>query len=268
MAQALSTSKNNYLESTKNHSIFTALPVCKWLDELIQPVLPKNPTILDPCCGTGNLTLFFVNALIINCDITDHGAGLDNFIQADFLDWKKDDKYEGIDLVMINPPYNHSVESREKWGKTSLLPELFVDKCFELFGKNIKIILFTPMGLLLNTRCKTKKQGTRYRHIRDDWGQITSIVSLPLDCFHNPDFDTNYSEQNKSPEKFKTKFEGLKASSAEVLKDPIKYFQKSNLKRKETHQQIIFFNMPELKPHYCLPESVIEELREIDKEMV
>ena len=265
MAQALTVKRNDYLKNTKNHSIYTALPVCKWLDEIIQPEIPKGAVVLDPACGTGNLTAYLNNVIVLNCDIEKYE--LDNFVQGDFLDWKKGD-YEGIDIVIINPPYNHSDESRAKWGKTSLLPEMFVDKCFELFGKKVKIVLFTPMGLLLNTRCKTKKQGSRYRNIRDNWGQITSIVSLPLDCFHNPDFNTSYPEQSKSPEKFKKKFKGLKSTCAKVLKDPIKYFQVSNLKRKETHQQIIFFNMPNLKPHYCLPEAVISELREIDKEMV
>ena len=129
------------------------------------------------------------------------------------------------------------------------------------------MILFTPMGFRLNTRCSTRKQGERYNNIRDNFGKITSIVSLPLDVFPNVDFDPNYPVQRRDTTKFKKEFPGMKEFDSAVQKDPLKHFVKSNIKRKETQQEILFFNMPKLEPHYSLPDSVIKELRQMDVDL-
>lgn len=226
-------------------TIFTPPPVAKWISEIIQPELSEVTTIIDPSIGSGNLTDYYKDKFRIGVDIEDFSPDVDFFSNEDFLDWTGED-YPKIDLVIMNPPYNHTKESRKKWGRGSLLPELFADKCFKLFGKDVKMILFTPMGLRLNTRCYTTMQGSRYRNIRDNWGEITSIVTLPLDLFPNPDFDVSRPFERRNPKK------GIKTS---------------NIKRKETQQEILFFNMPKLKPHYCLPDWVFEELREMDREV-
>jgi len=246
MGAAFNTAKNKYFDKTKNHTIFTPPTVCNWLYEILQPELEDVKTVFDPACGSGNLLMPFKqnpDIVTMGCDIEDFGADIDHLFKDDFLTWKGE--FPEIDLCMINPPFNHTPESRKKWGKTNLLPELFIQKCFDLFGKDVKAVLFTPMGFRLNTRCYTEKQGSRYRNIRDNMGKITSIVSIPLDMFPNPDFDERLPEQRKNPR----------------LKIP-----NSNIKRKEIQQEIIFFNMPKLDPHYCLPDSVIEDLREMDRE--
>jgi len=241
---AIGTSRNRYFDNTKNHTIFTPPPVCKWLSEILKDEITEGGMIFDPSVGSGNLLDSFENVIKLGADIEDFSPNIDSFFLGDFLDWEKGD-YPSPDLTMANPPYNHTVESRKKWGRSTLLPELFASHCFNIFGKNSKMVLFTPMGLRLNTRCYTSKQGDRYRNIRDNWGDITSIVSLPLDVFPNPDYDNSIDE---------------------VRRNPRKGILKSNIKRKETQQEILFFNMPNLKPHYCLPDSVIEELRVMDKE--
>ena len=241
---AHSVKKNNYFSNTKSHTIFTPPPLCKWLTEILKDEIPKGGTLFDPSVGSGNLLSYFEDVVKLGADIEDFKPDVDSFLLGDFLDWKIGE-YSAPDLILMNPPYNHTKESRKKWGRSTLFPELFASHCFKLFGKDVKMILFTPMGLRLNTRCSTVKQGDRYKNIRDNWGEITSIVSLPLDCFPNPDF---------------------KPKEDEVRRNPAKGIMKSNIKRKETQQEILFFNMPNLKPHYCLPETVIEKLREMDKE--
>jgi hypothetical protein len=180
----------------------------------------------------------------MGCDVIDFGAEIDNFYCDDFLTWTG--QFPPVDLIIMNPPYNHSKASSKKWGRWTLLPEMFLEKSFKLFGKDAKVIMFTPMGFRLNSRSFTSKQGNRYRKIRDEYGQITSIVSLPLDMFPNNDFDP------KKPAARRNVGKGVMAS---------------NIKRKETQQEILMFNMPKLKPHYCLPESVLEGLRLMDKEL-
>jgi len=266
MAQAYSVDKNNYLKNTKNSAIFTPPSISKWIAKLIANEIKDITVLFDPAVGSGNLLNPYEGKIKIGCDIVDFGAKIDNFIKADFLDSKEDDY--GVEVAVIaNPPYNHSDASRAKWGKDQLLPELMIDKSFKMFGKKTPMVWIVPMGLRLNTRCNTKKQGERYRNIRDNWGEITSICSLPLDCFHNPDFDNDYPVQVKSPAKFKKNYPGMKKTDSKVIADPIKYHQKSNIKRKETHQEILFFNMPGLKPHIMLDQYVIDDLREESKEL-
>lgn len=239
----IGTSRNRYFDNTKNHTIFTPPPVCNWLAEVLTDELKSIETIFDPCVGAGNLLHVFKNKTLLGVDIEDFTPNINYFWQDDFLTWRGN--YPVMDLVIMNPPYNHTKETRKKWGRSSLLPELFAAKCFELWGIDLKLIMFTPMGFRLNTRCSTRKQGDRYRNIRDKFGPITSIVTLPLDVFPNPDFDPEKDEVRRNPKK--------------------KIFQ-SNIKRKETQQEIIFFNMPKLKPHYLLPDKVLNELRIMDME--
>ncbi len=241
---AHSVTKNRYFDNEKNHTIFTPPPLAKWLRQIMEPELKDVEVVFDPAVGSGNLTDLFPDKFRIGCDIEDFEADLDVFEKGDFLMWSGDD-YPKMDLVVMNPPYNHTKESAKKWGRSSLFPELFADKCFKLFGKDVKVVLFTPMGFRLNTRCFTTKQGTRYRNIRDNFGELTSVITLPLDVFPNPDFDPMQPEVRKNPKK------NIKAS---------------NIRRKETQQEILLFNMPKLKPHYCLPEWVFDELRIMDKE--
>ncbi len=240
----IGTSRNKYFDNTKDHTIFTPPPICNWIKEILEPELKNIDVIFDPCVGSGNLLHPFQGKTLLGCDTHDFQPNITKYWVDDFLTWDGKN-YPKMDLVIMNPPYNHSVESRKKWGKNNLLPELFAAKCFKLFGISTRLIMFTPMGFRLNTRCYTQKQGDRYRAIRDKMGKITSVVTLPLDIFPNPNFD---SEED------------------EVRRNPKKGIMKSNIKRIEAHQEILFFNMPKLEPHYMLPDKVINELRIMDME--
>lgn len=241
---AYSVTKNNYIENEKESRIFTPEPVCQWLKDLVSPHIKPGSVIFDPAVGCGNLLQpFSDDYVLIGNDIEEADIEyLDYFHKSDFLDWNINDKPE-VDLVTCNSPYNHSKESRAKHGRNNLLPSLFAMKVFSIYGKDMPLILFTPMGMRLNQRCYTPGQGSRYKDIRDNMGSITSIISLPLDLFHNPNFNTEKPEQRRNPKK---------------------HILKSNIKRIETHQEILIFNIPELDSHYCLPEGVISEVRKGD----
>lgn len=251
---AMSTQRNKYIENRKNHTIYTPLPICYWLHSVLTPVWQKmkpGDVVFDPCVGSGNLLRPFDNFTRIGMDTDDLGCDfLDGFQKGDFLSVDTmGTENMNVGLVNMNPPYNHTKESSSKYGRGSLLPELFASKVFELFGKDQKMVMFTPMGFRLNIRCAKPSQGDRYRNIRDNMGKITGIASLPLDVFHNPDFDPDALEGPKG-----------------VVRDGVK-LEKSNLRRKETQQEIIFFNMPEIDPHPMIPDIVFDALRDIDKEM-
>lgn len=259
-----STSRDRYFDNRKNNVIFTPPPLCKWLADLVTPAIGNFESVFDPAVGSGNLLEPFSNTISkIGCDIKDFNPQIDAKYIDDFLTWQP--PLDAPSLTISNPPYNHSDKSRKKYGRDSLLPELFAAKVFELFGNEAPLILFTPMGLRLNTRSYTAKQGDRYRRIRDDFGKITSIISLPLDIFPNPDFDVNFDEQRRSMGKFNLKFPNMTEDMPQVQANKKKYFLESNIKRKETHQEILIFNIPKLDPHYCLPDSVIEDIRNLDR---
>lgn len=241
MAAPLSTSRNNYTENPKNSSIYTPEGVCQFLFDLIDPYIRKKkilskgysisqPTsmnrvlVLDPAVGSGNLLKPFMNKIkywTYGYDINhDFDLLIDKmalFLKMNFLASKI--KYNNIDLVICNPPFNITEDIKKflkkiKKGK-SLLVELFIDKIFELYGRTVPLVVICPMGVRLNQRIYDKnrtignRKGARYRKIRDEWPPITSIISLPLDIFPQVEF----------------------------------------------HCEILIFNMPELESHYCLPEK-------------
>ncbi len=147
----------------KPHDTPTPEIVCNFLQQEISKVL--NPeTILDPCCGNYNLTKPFQNSKIINFEIKEP-------IAKDFLSCNEE---IDCDLVIMNPPFNLGGQGRK------LAVEVFMDKVLEVLkDKTTPIVLITPMGFRLNQRIKS----VRYKKVRDEYPPITSIISLPLDCF-------------------------------------------------------------------------------------
>ena len=132
--------------------------ICKFLYNII--IDNYSPTrILDPCCGDKRLTELF-NCEIINYEIKEG---------KDFL---KEEKFIDCDFVIMNPPFN--IGSGRK-----LSVDVFMDKVLSLVDNEIPIIMICPMGFRLNQRIKSK----RWRKIRDNYPEISSIISLPLDIF-------------------------------------------------------------------------------------
>ena len=216
MANPLTTARNKYHSNIKNSTIYTPSGVCSFLFDLLNPVF-KNTCgkIIDPSIGSGNLIkTFLANKYeIAGFDINDDKDRPKQveFINKNFL--AETNEREDVSLVICNPPFNTDKRNKDflkkiKKGK-ALLPELFIEKSFELYGDDIPLIIITPMGLRLNQRLHSK----RWRKMRDEWPEITSIISMPLNIFDNVEF----------------------------------------------HNEIIIFNIPQLKPHYFIPEKYIKE---------
>ena len=231
MANPLTTARNKYHQNIKDSSIYTPAGVCQFLFDILHPVFRKtifNKMIVDPSIGSGNLVKPFSKAgyKILGYDINDDPdrIKIEGFNQFNFLEETK--KRDDVSFVICNPPFNTDKRNKdflkkEKMGK-ALLPELFAEQAFYLYGRDIPLILFSPMGILLNQRMYdkdkdgrkvTKNKGERYRKMRDRFPEITSIISLPLDVFSGVEF----------------------------------------------HNLVLMFNIPQLKPHYFLPEKYFEE---------
>jgi type I restriction-modification system DNA methylase subunit len=193
MANPLTTSRNKYYENEKNSSIYTPPGVCQFLFDLIDPWFEHNPinkTILDPAVGSGNLLRPFA-ANGYNCigyDINDDKERIKEvkFIKKNFLE--ENTRYPDVSLVICNPPFNTDQRNKDylkenNLGK-ALLPELFAEQIFDLYGSDIPLMLFSPMGILFNQRTFSK----RWKKMRDIWPEITTIITLPLNIFPNVEF--------------------------------------------------------------------------------
>ena len=235
MAAPLTTARNKYTENEKNSTIYTPKGVCDFIYDLLYVfvcntlVEEKKTIIVDTSVGSGNLLRPFISNLLLHRFLGyDTNNDLDrpqkiDFAKKNFLKLKKidvADYKDKVGLVIQNPPFNNTEESREflksiKKGK-SLLPELFLDKTWELYGEDVPCICITPHGTRLNQRVYEKdsrrisrRRGKRYRKVRDGWPKISSIISLPLDIFPCVEF----------------------------------------------HVEILIFNIWGLDPHYMLPEK-------------
>lgn len=203
----LSTAKNPYYDNRKDATVFTPHRVAEFLFYIIYEEY-ANPmdisTVVDPCVGKGSLLKpwapFFKT---IGYDVEDFGVPfIDRFERGDFFEATPD---HPADLVVCNPPFNKDLKNTSAGNR--LIPEMFLDRIFEVWGEATKAVLFAPMGMRLNQRIRSK----RWRAMRDRLARITSIVSMPLDIFPGVEF----------------------------------------------HNEILLFNMPELEPHYFLPEEVV-----------
>lgn len=188
--------RNDYDRPEKNSTVYTPPKVSNYLYKILSSVVSPH-VIIDAGIGKGSLSVLWrkKGAKIIGVDVDPVGKKCsDVFIQSKFEDLHKWD-YDFPDLVLCNPPFNGH--------KPVLYPELFLRKMSELFGEKIGVVLFVPIGFRLNVKISS----ARWQWLMNSKYKITSIVSLPVDCF------------------------GL-----------------------ISHSEILFFNIPRLKPHYFLGE--------------
>jgi hypothetical protein len=142
----------------------TPIELCDYIYDLISDKYDKKyMNILDCCCGDRRLTYRFKKANIINYEIKEG---------TDFL---KETNKINCDLCIFNPPFNAGQGKK-------LSPEVFLDKVLELCDNRIGIIMITPMGFRLNLRQNSKR---RMKFINNEYPDISSIISLPLDTFED-----------------------------------------------------------------------------------
>jgi hypothetical protein len=181
MTQALSVIKNSYWKNPKNSTVYTPPEVSDFLYRIISSVLSPR-IILDPAIGRGALTAPWrvkSNADIIGIDIDPASKDYaDQFLCTKFEDvsvWN----LPRPELILCNSPFNGA-------RRRTLYPEVFLRKIVDLFGTDIPIVLFAPMGFRLNQLITSK----RWQWLRDTQMDISSIISLPINIFPGVKFHT------------------------------------------------------------------------------
>lgn len=165
-------------KSNKNSTVYTPEAVVDFIHRvLIKQSNLKVNTVLEPAVGSGAL-INDMDCYKIAVDIEEQISRkkVDEIYIQDFETFYGGSKIP--DLIIMNPPFNGHPHRK-------LYPEVFINKCFDLYGYDIPMIAIIPTGWRLNQRIKSK----RWRHSRDNHN-ITSIVTLPLDIFEGVLFHT------------------------------------------------------------------------------
>jgi len=178
--------RNNFYKHEKKATIFTPDYVSEFLYSLVHKYIKKNGLVVDPCVGKGSLLKpFKKNGFkVLGIDIEDQGFPRTKV--KNYLEVKRGDIKGKISLVIMNPPFNLDVKTKqyikEHYGGRPLLPEVWFSKALDLFGHDVPIVMFTPYGFRLN-QSDTSKRWQKF--INKEYPEITSIVSLPKDVFEN-----------------------------------------------------------------------------------
>jgi len=157
----------------KTNAVYTP----NWLAQQIAEFVGPHPVILDPAIGGGALVEPYraggTPCRIQGVDIDPNAKGFDlcdDFFIGDFTtlnDWG----FETPQAIIMNPPFNGA-------GGRRYYPELFLRKCFELFGNDIPVAMITPVGFRANLRSFTSARWQFLTGLN-----ITSIMSLPATAF-------------------------------------------------------------------------------------
>lgn len=177
MSLPYTVSRNKYHKNKKNSTIYTPPKVSEYLYEILHTEI--NPSvILDPSIGRGSLVKLWEHETrtIIGVDIDRNSENYcEIFIHSKFeklTSWP----FEIPDLILSNPPFNGA-------GSNKLYSEVFLRKIVELFGNKVPIVLFAPMGFRLNQTLRS----SRWNWLKETV-EISSIISLPCDCFDKVKF--------------------------------------------------------------------------------
>jgi type I restriction enzyme M protein len=203
--------RNNFYLENKNASIQTPDWVSNFLFELLSPHIKKEGIVFDPCVGKGSLLKPWKEKGYQTQGVDIKEQGFENTKCQNYLTIKKrkvekSPKYVpkldvsvcqgqliikkeerlNVSLVIMNPPFNidETTETyiKKNYSSRPLLPEVWLQKTIELFGKNIPIIMFTPYGFRLNQSRDSKRWKCFFN---GEYPPITSIISLPKDVFQN-----------------------------------------------------------------------------------
>ena len=174
--------RNNFYINQKKATVYTPPSTSQFLYSILSDHI-RTGLILDPCVGTGSLLRPFMDNGYEVLGIDIHEQGFSPTMRRNYLEIPPGE-LPTPSLIIMNPPFNIDGKTKEyiksRYGGRPLLPEVWLMKAIELFGKDIPIVMFTPYGFRLNQTVDSK----RWRKFIDGtYPPITSIISLPKNLF-------------------------------------------------------------------------------------
>ena len=175
--------RNDFYREQKNATVCTPSSVSRFLFDLVHGTIDPQGIVIDPCVGKGSLLIPFREAGFRTQGVDIEDQGYQDTIVRDFVSMRKGE-LENPALVIANPPFNIDMKTKnsvaQNFGRRPLLPEVWLHKVVELWGKEIPLILFAPYGMRLNQTINSR----RWRRFADGtYPAISSIVALPKDIY-------------------------------------------------------------------------------------
>lgn len=220
------------VRTRKTCNIRTPALLSEFLFGMLNEKFDKRKLILDPCVGDGQLISPWKEAGYRVEGIDIEKKFFPGTRKMDYLLSTRKDYEVKPDLVLINPPFNVHKDvqpntfeyfENNEWTRRPFLPEVFLSKTVELFGKNIPIVLFTPYGMRFNLTLESRRLE---RFDSGEYPEISSIITLPKNIY-------NFDKKN------------IEISS--------------NKKGVIFHSEILLFNIEGLKGHYFLPRNLAKQ---------
>lgn len=175
--------RNNFYTAEKKATVYTPEAVSKFIFSIINKKIEKKGLILDPCVGAGSLLHPFINNGYRTIGIDIENQGFSDTIVKNYLELQKGD-IKQPDLVIMNPPFNLDQKTKEyikiHYSGRPLLPEIWLMKTIELWGKGIPIVMFTPYGFRLNQTVLSQRWK---KFVDGTYPEIKTIISLPKNIF-------------------------------------------------------------------------------------
>lgn len=175
--------RNDFYQSQKNSTVYTPPGVSKFLYNILNEHIDQSGPVLDPCVGAGSLLFPFMESGFRTMGIDIADQGYPDTLVRDFISVNPDE-IEAPALVIANPPFNLTEDTREQivrfFGRRPLLPEVWLYKIVQLWGKGVPIALFAPYGLRLNQTLQSKRWR---KFVAGEYPEISSIVALPKDVY-------------------------------------------------------------------------------------
>ena len=177
--------RNDFYRDAKGATVYTPSGVSDFIFNVIHREIPHDGVIMDPCVGAGSLLKPFKRAGFRTAGIDIEDQGHSGTIIRDFISVQPGE-IERPTLVVANPPFNIDAKTQELvaglYGRRPLLPEIWLRKCIELWGKDLPLVLFAPYGLRLNQSLNSDRW---CRFTSGDYPEIRSIIALPKDIYEN-----------------------------------------------------------------------------------
>ena len=175
--------RNDFYKGAKDATVYTPEGVSDFIFNILHGKISKAGTVVDPCVGAGSLLYPFKRSGFNTLGIDVEDQGYPDTITRSFIDVKPGEIAEPA-LVIANPPFNIDSKTKEmvagKYGRRPLLPEVWLCKIIELWGKSLPIVLFAPYGMRLNQSCKSSRWS---RFVAGEYPEIKSIIALPKDIY-------------------------------------------------------------------------------------
>lgn len=178
-------SRNNFYDNQKNSTVYTPANVSNFIFEIVHEKIDKNKPVFDPSVGKGSLLKPFIENGFETIGVDIEHQGYKDTIVKNFIEIKRG-FIPDPSLVIANPPFNIDEKTKyiiaQKYGGRPLLPEVWLQKIIDLFGKDVPIILFAPYGLRLNQTVYSKRW---QKFVSGAYPKISSIISLPKDIYQD-----------------------------------------------------------------------------------